>query len=93
MINLGPDSLDHGTRFLFDNILDGVRDGTCLMWQAWDAEESRKVWILGRKVPPDKVLPIAVLLNPANAVKRYAPAKGPDDFDWSQITSRIIRPK
>jgi hypothetical protein len=93
-INLGPDSLSHQTRFLFDNIIDGVRDGTLLMWQAWDTTENREVWVLGRKVPPDKVVPVATLVESSvAAVKRYAPARGPGkEYDFSQVDSKIIRP-
>lgn len=94
MINLGPDKLSHLTRFAFDNIIDGVRDSTLLMWQAWDSQENREVWIIGRKVKEDKVMPVAVLLdNSVAAVKRYAPARGPGkDYDFSQVERRIIRP-
>jgi hypothetical protein len=93
-INLGPDSLDHKTRFLFDNIIDGVRDSSMLMWQAWDTVENKEVWILGRKVSPEKVMPVAILVeSPAVAVKRYAPARGPGkDYDYSQVDSKIVRP-
>ena len=91
-MNLGPEKLNHQTRFAFDNIIDGVRDSTLLLWEAWDNQESRQVWVIGRKVQ-DKVLPVGVLLESSvDAVKRYAPAIGPKDYDFSQIERRIIRP-
>jgi hypothetical protein len=55
------------------------------MWQAFDTHEKKQVWIIGRKAG-DKVMPVAVLLESSvEAVKRYAPASGPGEYDFSQI--------
>lgn len=95
-MDIDPNKLDFHTRFAFDNIRDGIGDGTLIMWPAYDNVEHREVWIVGRRVK-DKVMPIAALLNSVDAVKRYAPAihGGPEnrDYDFSQVTGgRIIRP-
>lgn len=77
-------NLNFITRFLIDNIRDGVKDESLLTWPAWDSQKEKEVWLVGRKVG-EKVLPLAVLLSdlPA-AVKRYAP-KTEDGYDFSQI--------
>lgn len=90
----GSSALDHGSRFAWDNIIDGVRDESLILWPALDTVEMREVWIVGRRVK-DRCLPVAVLLSSSPlAVKRYAPATGPGEYDTGQIDqkSRIIRP-
>jgi hypothetical protein len=80
-----PIPMEHRMRFIFDNITDGVRDESILMFKAFDIRENQEVWILGRKVGEDKVMPVALLLDSMDAVKRYAPNTGKDNYDFSQV--------
>jgi hypothetical protein len=88
---------DPGTRFALDNIRDGLKDDSLLVWEAHDTLEDKAVWILGRKIPsasnPAKieVLPCARLFSDSlEVVRRYAPA-GPDGrWDYSQVAKKII---
>jgi hypothetical protein len=90
---------DHQVRFTLDNLLDGVKTDSLLVWQAFDTFEHRVVWIVGRKtkITGDSVsvLPLAILEPDSGAmVKRYAPAIRPGQYDYSQIPkSVIITPK
>jgi hypothetical protein len=83
---------DPGTRFALDNIRDGIKDDSVVVWEAHDTFEDKAVWILGRKIhssaDPSRidVLPCALLLGDSlKVVRRYAPA-GPDGrWDYSQV--------
>lgn len=86
---------DHGVRFALDNILDGLKDDSMLVWQALDTDSGRVEWIMGRKTGIENgvvtVLPCALLLGrPDLTVKRYAPALSPGHFDYSKISGRAI---
>ena len=92
METIGPEKLSFQARFMFDNVTDGIKDQSLLMWQALDTDTGKVVWIIGRRVK-DKVLPLALLLeNSGETVKRYAPATGPGEYDFSLIPKLIIRP-
>ena len=92
MERLGHSPFDEpGTRFALDNIRDGVKDDSMIVWEAHDTKEDKAVWVLGRKIPPPdgkeglSVLPCAILLGDSMAaVKRYAPAFR-DGWDYSRI--------
>jgi hypothetical protein len=86
---------DHHARFALDNLLDGVKTDSLLVWQAFDTLDHRIVWIVGRKVKTTNetvsVLPLAILEPDSGAmVKRYAPALAPGQFDYSQIPKGVI---
>jgi hypothetical protein len=86
---------DHQARFALDNLLDGVKTDSLLVWQAFDTHEHKVVWIVGRKVKVTSenvsVLPLAILEPDSGVmVKRYAPALSPGRFDYSQIPQGLI---
>lgn len=86
---------DPGVRFALDNILDGLKDDSALVWQALDTDSGRIEWIMGRKTKIENgtvtVLPCAILVGrPDLLVKRYAPAVSPGHFDYSKIPGRAI---
>jgi hypothetical protein len=89
---------DPGLRFALDNLLDGFKDESLVIWEAHDTRTGAGVWIIGRKVTLDgglRVLPCAVLLpSGKEAVERYAPALLKGGWDYSQVESgkRIILP-
>jgi hypothetical protein len=93
-MELTKQQLEFMTKFVYDNVIDGARDNSLIMWPALDVATSQEVFILGRRVKEDKVLPVAILIcDSLAAVKRYAPRKGlREDYDFSMIESRIIRP-
>jgi hypothetical protein len=81
-----PPLMDHNVRFYFDNIVDGSKDKTLLLWEALDTQTDEKVWIIGRRLPENKVLPLAILKpNSPSVVKRYAPANGDGTWNYEQI--------
>lgn len=80
-----------GARFALDNILDGAKDDTLLVWRALDVRcPPEMVWILGRKVPPRQerelqALPCALLVGDSLAcIARFAPAMPDGTFDYSR---------
>lgn len=82
-------------RFALDNLLDGVKTDSLLVWQAFDTHEHKIVWIMGRKIKATdetvSVLPLAILEPESGLmVKRYAPALAPGRFDYSQIPRGLI---
>jgi hypothetical protein len=87
---------DPGTRFALDNIRDGIKDDSLLVWEAHDTLENKVVWILGRKIrsslDPSRsdVFPCALLFcDSLKVVRRYAPA-GPDGkWDYSQVEGAV----
>jgi hypothetical protein len=81
---------DAQVRFALDNLLEGLKTDSLLVWQAFDTLEHRVVWIVGRKIKVTEVtvsvLPMAILEPDSSAlVKRYAPALTPDKFDYSKV--------
>jgi len=90
---------DPGTRFALDNIRDGMKDESMVLWEAHDTKEDKVIWMLGRKLPPEngeiRVLPCAILIGDSFAcTKRYAPAHPNGGWDYSQIEggTKIITP-
>lgn len=91
-----------GVRFALDNIIDGARDDSLIVWEALDTETSEPVWVLSRKIKetPDggtQVLPCAILLDSTlELATRYAPAKLGGGWDSSRIPAgrrpRIVIP-
>ena len=84
-----------GARFALDNILDGARDNTLLVWQAHDTKTDDDVWVLGRKVRAEggrvDVLPVAIVIEDSLAcVRRYAPANQGGGWDYSQVQQKKI---
>lgn len=86
--------MDPEIRFIMDNVQDGIKDGSVLLWQAHDTQEDEIVWVIGRKINETSVMPLAMLVKSSEAVRRYAPAKAEGGWDYSQIRDkeRIIRP-
>jgi hypothetical protein len=87
MENLGPPLVDPDVRFMLDNIVDGIKDDTILLWQALDTHTDKIVWVIGRKISASAVLPCA-LLQPKSleTVARYAPAKPGGGWDYTMIS-------
>ena len=91
---------DPGSRFALDNLIDGLKDDSLVIWEALDTGNSEPVWIIGRKVKELadsslNVLPCAMLLgNSLAAIGRYAPARPGGGWDYSKIAhrSRVIIP-
>lgn len=78
-------NLDFKIRFAIDNIKDGIKDETIVAWPALDTKEERPVWLVGRKVSENKVMPLALLLDSEEAVKRFAPEMKDGEYDFTQI--------
>lgn len=93
MEKIGNPPLDAASRFAFDNLTQGVLDHSLLMWYALDTHSGQRVWVIGRRINPDKVLPLAILEpNSELIVKRYAPAVSGMGWDYSQVETAIIKP-
>jgi hypothetical protein len=91
MINNKP-LQDPQMRFMFDNLIDAVKDQTLLLWEALDTQTQDRVWILGRKISETQVMPLGQLLpDSTKTVQRYAPALLDGTWDYSMI-SKIIKP-
>jgi hypothetical protein len=88
---------DPGARFSLDNLRDGFKDDSLLIWHALDTKEDKSVWVLGRKMKGQtlQVIPCAILFSTGReAVERYAPAKPGGGWDTRQIPGKrlIITP-
>lgn len=83
---------DPQIRFIFDHLVDSVKDQSMLLWEALDTHTKERVWIIGRRVSETKVMPLAKLLpDTRETVSRYAPSLMDGTWDMSQITG-IIKP-
>ena len=95
MENIGPPLQDPQVRFMLDNLIDGVKDQSVLLWQALDTHTHEVVWVIGRQIKEGSVLPLALLQPSSQAtVERYAPAKPGGGWDYRMIqnNSPIIKP-
>jgi len=71
---------------MLDNLIDGVKDESVLLWQALDTHTHEIVWVVGRKIKEGSVLPLALLQPSSQAtVERYAPAKPGGGWDYRMI--------
>lgn len=74
---------DFKVRFVLDSFKEAVNTNELLAWPAFDVQAQKPVWLLGRRIG-DKVLPLAQLLPDSTAaIRRYAPAIAPDEYDFS----------
>lgn len=98
MKNIGPRDFNNpAARFAFDNIRDGFKDDSLVIWEAYDTVADKSGWILGRKIILEgeaRILPCALLLGSQEAITRYAPALGSGGWDFTQVAQgkRIIVP-
>lgn len=80
---------DPQIRFMFDNLIDSVKDQTLLLWEALDTHTNDKVWMLGRNLGQGRVLPMGRLMPDTNqTVKRFAPANMDGTWDMTQIKDK-----
>lgn len=88
---------DPQIRFIFDNLVDGIKDQSVFLWEVLDTHTGERQWILGRKLgETTNVMPLALLLpETPKTVARYAPARGDGTWDSSRIVAKdsvIIKP-
>jgi hypothetical protein len=84
---------DPQIRFIFDNLIDSVKDQSLILFESLDTHTSERVWILSRRLGESgKIMPLGMLLPDTNkSVQRYAPANGDGTWNTSMI-SDIIKP-
>lgn len=93
MFNNSQPLQDPQIRFIFDNLVDSVKDQTLLLWEALDTRTQGRVWILGRRIGENSVMPLGQLLpDTRDTVQRFAPAAKDGGWDMSQIPGHIIKP-
>jgi hypothetical protein len=87
---------DPKIRYLFDHLVDSIKDQSLILWEALDTHTQEKVWMLGRNLGEGKVLPMGQLLpDSTRTVQRFAPSNLDGTWDFSQIkdpNAKIITP-
>lgn len=84
---------DPQIRYIFDHLVDSVKDQTLILWEALDTKTDQTVWILGRNLGAKGVMPLGLLLPDTNAsVSRFAPADTHGGWHMDLIGKKIVTP-